>query len=558
MLVTSIGLGALAVARVRSHASIAEGDRVGARVAARGMQELALRRLVTESREDLPESDGVWLKSMLPDGVTATVTLVDPGDGNPAAGDEDPLEVVVAATRGEVVQRNSVTVRISDHADSLTPRLLAGGDITLDAESSVAGSGIMRTTGSIAAGSAPVHLDAVAAGAITGTALHGLAITADAPSVWPDPAAVLDEWADTAVHIGADVLPSEPPPLPPVLHEESFEKGALPSGWGGRSSAMSTIKLDDAVDGRRAALGRWGWPDNIIGWNIHEWINPNQTVPRVVAAVRVDPLGASAEFQMSISWRLWSGDQTGEDFSEVVQSDGGWVELAVTCTAPTHEMSGELRIQTVDGSRQDLIVDHVRVYDASAWTDSGGTPRLLERVRLALDSNPFGETSPDGVYFIDLDGKDLVIRDCVIEGTLLLSNPGPGTRIEGSVAWRPVVPGDPILVVTGTSGTPAITIATDPVPLVENTLGIELDGDGELTSVIRSRLEGIVLIGGDLTLGGRPRIEGSVIASGDVAFEAGNVTFAGRGPVAGRVPSGFPVDRRSLTAVPGTTATLVP
>ncbi|MHC4810512.1 MAG: hypothetical protein ACYTEV_09115, partial [Planctomycetota bacterium] len=517
VLVTSIGLGALAVARVRSHASIAEGDLVGAREAARGMQELALRRLVTEPRANLPEGDGAWLESMLLDGVTATVTLVDPEDGNPAAGDADPLEVVVAATRGEVVQRNSVTVRISEHADSLTPRLLAGGDITLDADSSVAGSGIMRTAGSFSAGSAPVHLDAVAAGAITGTAMRGLAITADAPDVWPDPAVVLEAWDGRAVAIAADSLPSEPPPLPPMLHHESFEHpNRFMTEWNGMGCAMERRSVADAPDGNHVAWIGWcGSP--AVQWWIHHWVNANRIVPRLVAVVRPDPPGNVAEFQMELEWDLWAGGPQQTDRSAVVRSEGGWVELGVTCTAPSHEFSGSMNIHMVSGS-SNFVVDHVRVYDASAWTDSGGTPRLLERVRLAPDSNPFGETSPDGVYLIDLDGEDLVIRDCVIEGTLLLSNPGPGTRIEGSVAWRPVVSGDPILVVAGTSGTPAITIATDAVPLVENTLGADLDGDGELTSVIRSRLEGIVLVGGDLTLGGRPRIEGSVIASGDVAF----------------------------------------
>ena len=557
LLVTSIGLGALAVARVRGLAATGDLERIQAREAARGVQELALWRLAGSERDDLPEADGRWLEDLRIGAAVAYVDLVDPVDGSPATGEADALQVAVITSLGDAVQRNTATVRIENHAESLVPRDFAGMDIRLDDDSSVAGRGVMRAAASVQAGSAPVLLDVQAEQGIRGTDLRGL-VLGDGPSAnVPDAGTVADMWADSAGVINVDDLPSEPPPMPPLLYAESFEahKYTRPPNWNGSGCVMSPVAIADAVDGNRAVKLQWG--DPTAQWWIQHWINANQVVPHVVAAVRVDPPGGTAEFQMRINWSTWSSGHSGTDESAVVRAEGGWVELAVSCTSPSHEMNGDLTIFTVDGSKASFVLDHVRVYDSAAVGGGGDAPRLLERVHLSPTTNPFGAASADGVYLIDLGGEDLVIRECMIEGTLILKNPGSGTRIEGSVAWRPVVPGDPILIVTG-STTPEITIATDEIPLVESTLSVDLDGDGERLSVFASRLEGLVLVGGNVVLGGRPRFAGSLIARGSVSFEGAHAVFE-RGAVdPRRVPTGFPVDRRTVAVVPGSATTLVP
>lgn len=556
LLVTSIGLGALAVARVRGLAATGDLERIQAREMARGVQELALRQLAGVERDDLPEVDGTWLNVSI--GATvARVDVADPVDGFPAIGDADPLQVAVTTTLGGAVQRNAATVRIEAHSESLVPRVLAGADIRLDADSAAGGRGVMRATGSVQAGSAPVLLDVQAGQAISGTDLRGLSMIGIPSAISPEAGAVADVWDDVAEAIDVNTLPAEVPPMPPLLYAESFEKHryTLPPNWNGSGCSMTPVEIADAVDGARATKLQWG--DPTAQWWIQHWINANRVVPHVVAAVRVDPPGGTADFQMKINWRTWSGGHSGTDESAVVRAEGGWVELAVSCTSPTHEMNGDLTIFTVDGSKATFVLDHVRVYDAAAVGAGGDAPRLLERVHLSPTSNPFGAASADGVYLMDLGGEDLVIRECMIEGTLILKNPGSGTRIEGSVAWRPVVPGDPILIVTG-STTPEITIATDEIPLIEATLAVDCDGDGEQRSVFASRLEGLVLVDGNIVLGGRPRIAGSLIARGSVSFEGAHAAFE-RGAVdPGRVPTGFPVDRRTVAVVPGSATTLVP
>jgi hypothetical protein len=551
LLVTGIGLGALAVARSRSAAAAAEADRTRARDASRAAMDLALARLVAEGREPLPDADGRWLDGVPIGLAVATVDVVDPVDGRPTEGADDPLRVLVVGGLGGAVQRSEAMVRIAGHAGLLGGRVIAGQDIRLDADSSIAGEGVMAAAQSVDAGAAPVHLDVRAGTSISGSAVHGLRFIGVDGLVPPDISGIAAVWDDAAVVIDVEQLPAEPPPLPPLLYMESFETRNgrptnPPANWNGAGCDMQRQAVADAPDGEHAA---WiGWGDSPAAqWWIHAWVNANRIVPRVVVAVRPDPPGSVAEFEMDIKWNLWSGSTTKTDRSAVVRSEGGWVELDVTCTAPTHEFSGSLNIRRVSGT-SNFVVDHVRVYDAAASADAGATPRLLERVRLSPDANPFGGTS-GGVYLIDLGGEDLVIRDCVIEGTLILRNPGPQTRIEGSVAWRPVDPGDPILIVEGGT-TPTIAIATDEVPLAEQTLGVDLDGDGRQDSVIASRFEGVLLVHGHVVLGGRPRVAGSLIARGTVSFEGANTWFDAGSVDPGRIPAGFPIDRRTVTIEP--------
>ena len=79
----------------------------------------------------------------------------------------------------------------------------------------------------------------------------------------------------------------------------------------------------------------------------------------------------------------------------------------------------------------------------------GTGARVLERLVIGPGRNPLGLTNPQGIYVIRCGGATVVIRDCRIVGTLVLLDPGVGSRVEGSVNWEPAVPTYPAMMVRG-------------------------------------------------------------------------------------------------------------
>ncbi len=86
------------------------------------------------------------------------------------------------------------------------------------------------------------------------------------------------------------------------------------------------------------------------------------------------------------------------------------------------------------------------------WIDFGDLPGgAIENVVLSPASNPYGSgrTDPQGIYVIDCQGFDLVVQDSRIVSTLVVLNPGPGTRLERAINWEPAVRNFPALMVAG-------------------------------------------------------------------------------------------------------------
>lgn len=135
---------------------------------------------------------------------------------------------------------------------------------------------------------------------------------------------------------------------------------------------------------------------------------------------------------------------------------------------------------------------------------------------LSPGSNPWGSVNADGIYIIDMLGKDLEISDCRIRGTLLILNPGLNTTVLGSVLWEPATPGFPLLVVMG-----GLTLNTSSTPLSEASLAYNFNpastpyqgqSDSANDDVYPSVLAGLVYCSGSMTISGQVNVRGAVIA----------------------------------------------
>ncbi|MGP1347232.1 MAG: hypothetical protein ACTS3F_11280 [Phycisphaerales bacterium] len=197
-------------------------------------------------------------------------------------------------------------------------------------------------------------------------------------------------------------------------------------------------------------------------------------------------------------------------------------------------------IQTSDGSTitggtrsgisAHAFPDRGRAFDAWIARATPIDPALLPNgneltgVRLAADSNPFGATNPEGIYWID-GPKDyrLWVRDVVIGGTLIVTNVATGMHVQGNFEAVGADGATPVLMVDG-----------------------PCEFDNDMTGA--ARLQGVVLIDGGLDVEAPLLATGPFFVYGDVHIENVQVRIIPSGELSESVfPEGFAT--RSASAV---------
>ena len=97
--------------------------------------------------------------------------------------------------------------------------------------------------------------------------------------------------------------------------------------------------------------------------------------------------------------------------------------------------------------------------------------RYIENVLFGSSSNPFGNriVSANGIYSIDAAGQDLLIRDCRINGTIIVVNANK-VNLENALSWEPAGRNAPSLIANS-----PIEDHTSIDSLSESTIGVNLN-----------------------------------------------------------------------------------
>jgi hypothetical protein len=179
------------------------------------------------------------------------------------------------------------------------------------------------------------------------------------------------------------------------------------------------------------------------------------------------------------------------------------------------------------GSHNNFYIDNLDFYESGA--------RFIYQTALGPGVNPYGTqaTNQKGLYWIDCQSATkLVIERSRIFGTLLVLNPGPGSRIAyGPLNWSPAMPGYPTLLVNG-DFTIQGTLATDPrLRELDNAVNYNPAGaphrdfgtdnwtDGVAASEVNdyeTQIRGLVGISGNLTYQYSPLMRAKVVVGGTV------------------------------------------
>ena len=224
------------------------------------------------------------------------------------------------------------------------------------------------------------------------------------------------------------------------------------------------------------------------------------------------------------------------NYSGVLVGSTPWSAMSGTLRTPnwTQEPAGVYLVINSDhanGSTKAFYIDNVQVYESG--------PRYIYQKGLGPGVNPFGTANANGIYWMDCAGNTVVVERSRILGTLLLLNPGAGSRIDGPVHLSPYLPGYPALVVQNASA--AFTIATTRRALGETENRIDEQGiitnfnptgmpydfgaatdpqDTDTNDIYPSEIGGLVAVSGNLTIANSPLIRSPVIVGGAVTNAA--------------------------------------
>jgi len=140
--------------------------------------------------------------------------------------------------------------------------------------------------------------------------------------------------------------------------------------------------------------------------------------------------------------------------------------------------------------------------DITSLPDVGGK-RTIDKRLISPAANPFGATNAEGIYVIDCGGAVIEIANSRIVGTLVLLNPGAGSRTNVTVYMQAAVGNYPALLVEGDFrlghwdlwvGEPALGVNFNPPGTPY--LGEE---DSVADDQYPSSIDGLVYISGQMT-----------------------------------------------------------
>jgi hypothetical protein len=212
-------------------------------------------------------------------------------------------------------------------------------------------------------------------------------------------------------------------------------------------------------------------------------------------------------------------------------------------------VGAELRIST--SKQSNYHFDDVSLLNE----DRAVGTRYIENVLLGRGSNPFGSkiTSANGIYSIDAIGQDLLIRDCRINGTIVVLNANK-VNLENSISWEPSGRNFPALIANA-----PVEDQTLNNTLSEATIGVNLNPatspyrDSSNTTVsdsYPSTIVGPIVSTGDILLEGEATLTGPVMTPRRVNVESEELSINVQSDIILNPPPGFFRDPPTMRLIP--------
>lgn len=547
LIVTVIGLSALAAVRVQRQADEANHDLAQARLLARSATELGMLQMHDDPRWR-HRGEGVWIDSLAMGDGAISLEVWDPSEAD-FADPEGPAVLIGEGQVGLARYRVQTQVRTTRGLGALESALHVGDDITIDGATVACDQAITANDDISAKDGATVFGDVEAGDHVDGGTYMGQTMAHADEREMPDRDAVLAYYTAKATRINYADLTSTGPNL---LENSAMDSAVAPWDAQGAASLNVSSSSPHSGAGSLRVTGRAAW-----------WAGPMQEIgDHVTDGADYDietwvRMGSYGDFMNII---VWVRDDDGDHWISTSWSNVGTAWTRVTARLRI-QWKGSLQLCKVylatAGSTQDYFMDDFTMREVDV--DGPG----MRRVVLSPASNPLGagQTNADGIYLLDCDGRDVEIQDVRVVGTLIVDDPGSGSKISGAVHFEPVYENYPVLLVRG-----GLKIAFGDGGLSEADLGVNFnpaqtpfpfnlgvggESDGDTDDAYKSVIQGLVYASDGLEFEQQPTIDGVVIAHDDVVVDGGNLTLRYRSVYLNDPPPAFDTAERNIEFVAG-------
>lgn len=466
LIVSMMAISAIALQRIQNRILSASADIRQAQLNADTAIELGLLEMNQNSSWRSSNSNGSWFSGRGTGNGTCSLTVVDPLDADLADSADEPIVVTGTGLSGQALQRLAVVVH---------PLRMPHDNLRENDTSQPDWSAVVAHYQSL--GTA-ININSLGPPQLARNG--GLASATLSPYWTGDVTGIADDAAIQRIDLGGGTYCLR------IYNREGPNAGA----------AQKLSPLLKAPKTYTATIRVW---------------NPDSNADKFRLAFYADPSSGGAP----ITYGSWGPNQSFFSF---------WQTLTLQFTTPNWtegQLANAIVIVQSQNRNDDFYTD-----DLSVTEDT--TDKYIYRQVLSANTNPYGSTDANGIYYIDCGGtQTLVIERSRIVGTLVVINPGSNSRIgDGPIHWMPAKPGYPTILVSGNfsiwstnTNLSESTNATNYNPSSTPYYGASTTTDAiwDDTYSVTEAIQGLVGVSGNLSYQNSPRITGRVIAGGAVS-----------------------------------------
>jgi hypothetical protein len=564
MLVLVTGLGVLVSGRAQARTASNANDFAEARLAARSGIELGMLAIYNDPYWRTHLGNAPWYTNKAVGNGTFSLSAVDPVDNDVTNGENDPVVLTSTGMKGSAKYIMSVRMEVSARVGScLEVSACAGNNIQMQSTTLTSDQTISSNASVSTGGSTTVNANVEAYHQVQGSGYTKTTKVTGLERTLPDPAHACDYYTSAATSISYSSL-LQAQSNAELIANEDFELNT--TGWYAISCTLQRVNnvYKQGLYGLRVTSRNT--VTDCCAYDI-----PTTSFVAGHAYTVNFPAYSSAACNMQVVLTLVTTTGTytfTTPLTAVLQNT--WTNLQTANNAPlVPTWTGSITRATVsvssDSTNKDYFIDGVSFKDT---TYQGGS-YVMEGKLLSPTSNPYGSPNANGIYILNCSGKQVVINNCRIIGTLVMMNPGNNCTIKGSTVMEAAAANFPALLVNSTNGDNGITISLSSSALSEANMGVNFNPTGNpypyqagtgtnvnatTTDTYTSGITGLVYSVSDLTIDTGTTITGVVISNGKINFNATSETLHYNSLYLNNPPPGFTLGTIQMAPVPGTWA----
>lgn len=558
LIVATIGLASLQLMRIQARSGTDSTDFIEARSYARAALEIGMLKIRQNANWRSQLGNGNWLTNQAIGNGKFTLSAMDPIDNNIATGDNHPVILTGIGSKGEATFRTSVRMEVGPRSGScLETAMTSGNDLTVSGATLDSTTLVSSNHDVIATGGAIVNPNVEAENSITGTTYTGTTTVTSAARSLPDTTHVLDYYLTSGTTI----------PYSSLTNLATLNFVANP---GFETNTTSWYAVGNCQIARSTTYAKSG----TYSLKVSSRTSTTTVAAQDLAAANTSRMISGRSYTLTVPFvptvngnyrAVLEVTSTGSGTQSYATATIGigdsqkniWNTLTGTFTPNFDGTATTATLKLVTPTTGDYYIDDASLYD----TGYSSTTYYMDRVLLSPASNPFGSVNTNGIYIIDCGGKDVIVQNCRIVGTLVFINSTEAQPpyVQGAMIWEPAVSNYPALLTTGT-----VHVAFTNTAPNESVLGFNMNPAGTpypydggttnetLSDAFAARITGLVYSQTQLKFAGAPSITGVVVANDSISVNASSLSLNYSSIYLNDPPPGFDVGTVTMKVVPGT------